>query len=97
MNHGLRDVDKQKELVRLHRMGMEKRAIARVLRMSPSTEQKYRKKLDAAGILRGDPDDLPEVEALVAVCESTTQRPKQERSSVEPWRHRIEALVAKNV
>lgn len=97
MNHGLRDMDKLRELVRLHRKGMEKRAIARVLGMSPSTEQKYRKKLAAAGVLRGDPEDLPELDVLVAVCARTTPRPPQERSTVEPWRARIEALVAKDV
>lgn len=97
MNHGLRDMDKLKELVRLHRMGMEKRAIARVLGMSPSTEQRYRKKLETAGLLRGDPEELPELDELVAVCASGTPRPQQERSSVEAWRPQIAALVAKDL
>lgn len=79
--------------MRLHRKGMEKRAIARVLRMSPSTEQKYRKKLEEARLLVGDPDDLPELGVLVAACGSGTRAPQQERSTVEPWRPRIAAMV----
>jgi transposase len=90
-------MDKLKELVRLHRMGMEKRAIARVLGMSPATEQKYRKKLDAAGLLQGDPDVLPDLDVLVAACRGAAPRPRQERSSVEPWRERVAALVDRGV
>lgn len=95
MNRGLQDMDKLREMVRLHRKGMEKRAIARVLRMSPSTEQKYRRKLEEAGLLAGDPEDLPELEVLMAACEVGKRKPAQERSSIEPWRERVAEMVAK--
>jgi transposase len=73
-------------------MGVEKCAVARVLRMSRSTEQKYRRRLDEAGLLRGDLDELPDLDVLIAACTTTTPPPAQERSSVEPWRPRVEAL-----
>lgn len=93
MNRGLCDMDKLKELVRMHRMGMDKCGVARALRMSRSTEQKYRKLLDAAGLLHGDVEDLPELDVLIAVCVSARTTPEQERSSVEGWRPRIAALA----
>ena len=51
MNPGIHDMDRLRELVRLHRMGVQKRTIARSLGMSPSTELIYRKRLATAGLL----------------------------------------------
>jgi transposase len=97
VNQGLQDMDKLRELVRLHREKFDKRDVARLVGISPVTEQKYRKKLEAAGLLWGDPQDLPELDVLAEACASTKPKPPQERSSVEPWRARIAALVADGV
>ena len=76
------------ELVRLHRLGDRgARAIARQLRMSPNTERSYRRALDAAGLLHGPVDDLPELATLKAAV--ARKAPPQEASSVEPWRRQI--------
>ena len=49
------------ELVRLHRRGDGARAVARMLKMSPNTERRYRKALDAAGEADAE---LPALEEL---------------------------------
>ena len=90
-------MDKLRELVRLHRKGMSKRTIARVLRMSPSTEQKYRKQLNEAGLLYGDVDQLPELDVLVSACKGTIVTPRQEQSSVADWRTRIATMVTEGI
>ena len=63
-------MDKLRGLVRLHRMGMERRGIA--------SAQKYRKKLKETALRSGDVDDLPELEELVTAYRTT--RPGQSRS-----------------
>lgn len=47
------------DLVRLHRMGTGKRAVARMLGISPNTERPYREVFEAAGLLHGAVDELP--------------------------------------
>src|SRR4051812_2745865 len=90
-------MDRLRELVRLHRMGIRKRDIARSLGMSPSTGQGYRKRLEGAGAPGGEVDDLPELDALIAACRSATPPPPQERSSIERWRPRVAELVLRGV
>lgn len=86
------------DLVRLHREGRSTRDIARLLGMSPNTERPLRQKLLAAGLLDGDPADLPELDTLrEAVRHDSRQRPRQEVSTIEPWRSSIEPLVAKGI
>jgi len=80
---GRLDMHTLQEFVRLARMGTGFRAIARMLRISPNTEREYRKALDAAGVLVGDPNDLPEPATLLAVLEKhrpTRLAPRQESS-----------------
>jgi hypothetical protein len=84
------------ELVRLHRLGNGAREVARLLEMSPNTERDYRLALSSAGLLEGDPVQLPELAILRAAIEAT--RPAkplalQQTSSVERWRPTIEALA----
>ena len=55
------------ELVRLHRLGLGGRKVAKRLGISPNTERKYRTPLAAAGLLEGDPAQLPELERLRAL------------------------------
>ncbi len=91
------DMYRLQELVRLHRMGTKSRDVARLLRMSPKTELGYRTALTAAGLLAGDPADLPDLDILkVAVLEQRPPRPApQQRSSVERWAHAIREMRAR--
>jgi len=86
------------ELVRLHRMDTGAREVARLLRMSPNTERKYRVALGKAALLAGDPGDLPSHEALkAAVLEHEPPRPSpQQVSSVEPWSAEIQEMVKRD-
>jgi transposase len=85
------------ELVRLHRLGTHVREIARLLRMGPAAERKYRKVLNAAGLLAGPADDLPPLDVLRAAVEAALppKQGKQERSSAEPWADQIVKLADK--
>ncbi len=74
------------DLVRLHRMGSGAREVARLLGVSPNTEREYRRALGSAGILGGDPNELPSLEALRSAVHAFAP-PKvapQQTSSVEP-------------
>lgn len=77
------DMHRLQDLVRLHREGRGARQIARQLGMSPNTERRYRRLLQAEGLLEGDPTQLPELEELRALVGDPS--PPQERSSVEAW------------
>ena len=85
------------ELVRLHRMGLGVRDIARQLKMSPNTERTFRRALDPLDMLKGDPEDLPSLQALKAVVAEhlPSKTPPQQTSSIEPFRPRVEALMKK--
>ncbi len=58
------DMHLLQELVRLHRMNITVREIARTLGISPNTERKYRMALKGSGLLEGDPSQLPELEHI---------------------------------
>ena len=75
------------ELVRLHRMGNEAREVARLLRMGPNTERKYREALVAEGLLAGLEDSIPSVEALkMAIAKHHPPKESaQESSSIASW------------
>ena len=83
------------ELVRLHRLGVGCRVIARQLRMSPNTERLYRQILAETGWLEGSADELPSLEALQEVV--LAHRPKrplaQHSSKLEGYRDAIAAMV----
>ena len=91
------DMHRLQDLVRLHRMGTECREVARLLRMSPNTERAYRNALNSAGLLEGDPEDLPELEALKeAVNEHRpTKKPPQQVSSITEWQSEIDKMFKK--
>jgi transposase len=85
------DMDRLRELVRLHRMGTSSGETARLLHMSVNTERPYRLALEKAGLLAGSVDALPsleELKAAVAIHLPPKLRPQQV-SSVEPWRDKI--------
>ncbi len=93
-------MDRLVELVRLHRMGTGPREVARLLKMSPNTERPYREALDAAGLLRGSATDLPALEVLkqaVLRHRPPPVRPPQERSEIEAWQPKVEALLEKGL
>jgi len=93
------EMDRLKELVRLHRMGVQAREAARLLRMSPNTERAYRKALMAADLWDGAVDALPELEVLKGAvrAQHPEKTPPQQVSSVEEWEQQIAALEAKGV
>lgn len=87
-----------RELVRLHRLERSGREVARLLRMGPNTVRRYRDVLAGAGLLAGAPDQLPAIDDLsAAVATALPPRAAPRPASVEPWRPRLEALVAKGL
>ena len=82
------DMHRLQELVRLHRLGVGPREVARLLRMSPKTELRYRTVLDAHDLLAGAVEKLPELEELrTAVLDGVGDGPVRcYVSSVDPWR-----------
>lgn len=83
------------ELVRLHRRGTGAREVARLLRVSPNTEREYRRALAAEGLLAGDADEVPPLEALRAAVERhlPVVAPPQMVSTAAPVRARIVELA----
>lgn len=87
------------ELVRLHRMGVRDREVARLLGMGPNTERQYRRAIEQAQLLEGDPQSVPELELLkAAVLEHAPPKPApQQVSSVASWRPRVEELLGRGL
>ena len=83
------------ELVRLHRLGVGAREVARLLQMSPNTEREYRESFSRAGLLLGPVDALPEVEALRALL--PRKLPAQQTSSVAQWESVVAPMVTRGV
>ena len=88
------DMHKLQELVRLHRMGVGARAVARRLSMSPNTERRYRRVLASAGLLAGEPDALPTMARLRAAVEASWPAPEEVASSLAPWEEAVRGLLA---
>ena len=93
MSRTRKDMHQLQELVRLHRLGTGAREVARLLGVSPNTERDYRTAFASAGLLTGDPDELPALEALKAVLPRVL--PRQQTSTVEDWTTEVKRLVAK--
>ncbi|MCB9506361.1 MAG: IS21 family transposase [Myxococcales bacterium] len=87
------------ELVRLHRQGIRPRAACRLLTMSPKTELKYRTAVGAAGLLDGDPDALPSMDALRAavLVAHPAAAPRAIEATTDRWDDALCALFAKEV
>lgn len=90
-------MDRLVELVRLHRMGRGPRESCRVLGMGPNTERKYRRALLEAGLLAGDPEDLPsrEVLSLAVVAHEPPKEPPQQTSKIDAYRDDVKKMVRK--
>jgi len=89
------EMHRLQEFVRLHRLDNSAREVCRLLAMGRTTEWTYRVALAKAGLLIGDPADLP---ALAVIKAATTKAAadsiaRQEISSVEPWRAHIVPMV----
>ena len=83
------------ELVRLHRMGTSGREVARLLKMGPNTERRYRNILALAQLLDGPVDAVPDASVLRAAIDKAqpeTTTPQQ-TSSVEQWREPVSAML----
>lgn len=93
------EMHRLEEMVRLHRLGVAKHPLARMLVMSPNTERRYRMALVAAGLLDGPADALPSVVELRAavVLHHPAKVPPQQSSTVEAFRERIEVLMTKGL
>lgn len=89
------EMHRLQELVRLHRLKTSVREICRLLGMGRTTEWHYRQALTKAGLLVGEPTDLPAIEVIKAAASRTAARSiaQQETSTVEPWRSHIEPMV----
>ena len=92
-------MDRLQELVRLHRMETGPCEVARLLGLSRTTERQYRAVLEAAGLLRGSPDELPALETLKAVVEAALppKPPPQSTTSLERWVTHVEQLVGRGL
>lgn len=91
------DAYRLQELIRLRRAGASARQVVRMLRMSPKTERRYRAALGEAGLLEGQPEELPAVDVIARVIRQALPVPGGKRSTVEPWRSEVEALMDKGL
>jgi transposase len=90
------DMDRLRELVRLHRLGTGAREVARLLQMSPNTEREYRQALIAASLLKGPSTELPAPEVLKAAVLEHRPVPgpgAHERSKIGRWAPKVKALL----
>ncbi|GHG71303.1 hypothetical protein [Comamonas sp. JC664] len=85
-------MDRLRELARLHRLRTGAREVARLLGMGPNTERTYRTALKAVGALEGRPEDVPELEALMALVQAhlPSRVSPQQTSSLVAWQGRVE-------
>lgn len=84
------------ELIRLHRLGTKAREIARMLKMSPNTERKYREALHAGKLLEGPAEEIPQMEVLKLAINQALPPPEaayQQVSSVDGWSDKITKMV----
>lgn len=93
------DMHRLQELVRLYREGSGVRERARLLKMSTRTERKYRSALAGAGLLAGDPAQLPSMAELRAAVEAEHPPPEKRpfESSVDPWKDEIRKWAKQGV
>ncbi len=86
------DMHRLQEAVRLHRLGNSQRAVASMLRMGRPTLRRYFAALDAAHLLEGHAEQLPDEATLRSAVDEGVDRkpPPQTTSSVERWADIIE-------
>jgi len=93
------DMHRLQELVRLHRMGLAERRVAKELRMGRNTAREYRRAIARAGLLDGSVDELPPLEILkAAVLTALPPSPApQQVSTLGEWQAHVEALLEKRL
>jgi len=93
------DMHRLQELVRLHRVGTSVLERARMLGMSTRTDQRYRRALDAAGLLAGDATEVPELSILRAAVEAVLPppAPRQVAPTIDAWLPAIRADLERGV
>lgn len=77
-------------------MGTAAHEAARLLRMSPNTEREYRGAIEAAALLDGPVDTLPDLHMLRRVVElafPAKPPPPQQASSVAKWAERVQKML----
>jgi transposase len=76
-------------------MGNEAREVARLLRMGPNTERKYREALTLEGLLAGSADSIPDFGTLKAAVEKhhPPKAAPQETSSIEEWEPHVTTFL----
>jgi transposase len=87
-----KDMHDIQEMIRLHRKRVPSRHAGAQLGISPNCHLKYRRRLLEAGLLEGDPDELPTLEAVQAAIPQRV--PAHQSSSAEPFRAHIASGVA---
>ncbi len=99
MSNRSTDMHRLQELVRLHRKGEGCREVARLLKMSPNTERRFREALKEAQLLAGPVTPLPELEELkVAVAKfCPSKQPAQEVSSIQDWAETVAGQMGKGL
>jgi transposase len=99
MSNRRTEMDRLQELVRLHRLQVGVREVARLLQMSPNTERQYRLALQRAGLLEGSATELPELEQLKQVVTAALPPvlPPQMTSSVERFEVYVRELLGKGL
>ncbi len=94
MANTLLDMHRLQEFVRLHRKGLGARQVAKLLKLGPNTERAYRRALADKGLLEGDAEQLPSLEALQEAV--AKPKPAPLGSSIEErYLERIERLWKK--
>ena len=91
------EMHRLQELIRLHRMGRSQREISSQLRMARRTIRRYMGAFEAAEILDGSPEELPDVGALRRLIDEhlPAQAAPQQISSISEWESVITKLFAK--
>ncbi len=99
MSNRSTNMHRLQELVRLHRKGHNCREVARLLKMGPNTERRFREALTEAELLEGLTAALPELDVLKAAVKKycPPQQPAQEISSIQEWAEYVEGQMSKGL
>ena len=97
MSREIVEMYRLQELVRLHRLGNGCHEVARLLKLGPNQERKYRVAIEKADLLKGDVKKLPATEELRAAVMKyePPKQPPQQISSAAPWKDKIIHMLDK--
>lgn len=88
-------MNRLQELIRLYREGASGRRRARLLRMGRNTLRQYEGAFQAAGLLEGPADALPDEATLHAAVQAALGKPPppQETSTVQAWEAEVRQML----